>query len=79
MESDRVNSQSVTKLNGVKNAIMQGTYFLNDSMFNLFYCHICLYWEAVTSYEKFGHILTLTVPIVWKISALWWKYENAEE
>ena len=43
MESDRVNSQNVTKLNGVKNAIMQGTYFLNDSMFNLFYCHICLY------------------------------------
>ena len=40
-------------MNGVKNALMQVSYFLNDLMFNLlFYCHITLYWEKVTSYEK---------------------------
>ena len=43
-------------LNGVKNALVQVTYFLNGFMFNLlFYCHITLYWEKVTSYEKFNH------------------------
>ena len=48
--------QKVTKLNGVKNAIMQVTYFLNGSMFNLlFCCHFVLYWEKVASYEKFNH------------------------
>ena len=43
-ESDRVKSKSVTKLNAVKNAIMQVTYFLNSHMFNwLFYCHFISY------------------------------------
>ena len=47
----KYNWQSMTKLNGVKNAIMQVTYFLNGPMFNLlFCCHIVLYWEKVTSY-----------------------------
>ena len=50
------NWQSVTKLNGVKNAIMQVTCFLNGRIFNLlFCCHIVLYLEKVTSYEKFNH------------------------
>ena len=34
----------MTKLNGVKNAIVQEKYFLNDPMYNfLFYCHIISY------------------------------------
>ena len=50
------NWESVTQ---VKNVIMQVTYFLNDPMVNLlFYCHIILYWEKVTSYEKFSYNLT---------------------
>ena len=45
--------QSVTKLNVVKNVIMPVPNFMNDHMFNLsFYCHIILYWEKVTFYEK---------------------------
>ena len=36
-------------LNGVKNVIMQGIYFLIGPLFNLFFCHIVLYWENVTS------------------------------
>ena len=32
---------------------MQVTYFLNGpAFFLLFYCHITLYWEKVTSYEN---------------------------
>ena len=43
--------------------------FLNGPMTNLlFYCHIFIYWEKVTSQEKFSHDLTLEVQIVWKIS-----------
>ena len=43
-------------MNEVKNALLQETYFLNGLMFNLlFYCHITLYWEKVTSYEKSNH------------------------
>ena len=42
-------------MNEVKNALLQETCFLNGLMFNLlFYCHITLYWEKVTSYEKFN-------------------------
>ena len=49
---------------------MQMTYFWNGPMFNLlFYCHIVLYWENVTSYEKFSNRLTAEVQIVWNISA----------
>ena len=40
------NWQNVTQVNGMKNAIMQVTYFLNNPMVNLlFYCHIILHWE----------------------------------
>ena len=54
----------MTKLNGVKNAIMQVAYFLNVPMFNLlFFYHIVLYLEKVTSYEKFSHNLNLEVQI----------------
>ena len=60
----------MTELNGVKNAIIQVTYFLNGPMSHLlFCCHIILYCEKVASYEKFDHSLTLKVQIVWKISA----------
>ena len=35
---------------------MQVTYFLNGPLFTLlFCCHFVLYWEKVTSYEKFNH------------------------
>ena len=38
-------------------------------IFNLlFYSHITLYGEKVTSYEKFSHNLKLVVQIIWKIS-----------
>ena len=41
-------------------------YFLNNPMFNLlFYCHIILYWEKLTSDEKLNHKFI----IIWKISA----------
>ena len=49
----------------MKNAMMQVTYFLDGPMFNLlFYWHIILYWENVTSYEQFRHDLNLEVQIV---------------
>ena len=49
-----------------KNAIMQVIYFLNaTTMFKfLSYCYIILYWEKVTSYEKFSHNVTLEVQIL---------------
>ena len=43
----------MTKLNGIKNAIMQLIYVFNGPMFNLFiFCHIILNRDKVTSYEK---------------------------
>ena len=48
----------------------------------LFYCHIVLFWEKVTYYEKFTHNLTFEVQIIWKISALQhycWEYRNTEK
>ena len=48
----------------------------------MFYCHIILYWQKVTSHEKFSHNLTLEVQIVWKILAFqryWWKSWNTEK
>ena len=63
------NWQSVTKLNEVKNTIMQVTYYLNGPISNLlFYCHIISHWEKVTSYGEFNHNRTLEVQIVSKIS-----------
>ena len=48
----------------------QVTCFLNGPISNLlFFCHIDLYWEKVTSYGKFSQNLTLEVQIVWKTSA----------
>ena len=45
---------------GWKNGIMEVTHFLNDPMFNLlFYCHIILNWEKVTSYKNWGTLLSL--------------------
>ena len=63
-------------LNGVKNALMQVTYFLNGLMFNLlFYCHITLYWEKVTSYEKFNQ----TWKLYRKSQHFRRNYQNAEK
>ena len=54
----------MTKLSGVKNAIMQVIYLLNGSIFDLlFYCHIILYREKVTSYEKFNDNLTFCLKL----------------
>ena len=70
------NWQSVTKVNGVKNAIMQVIYFLNGPMFNLlFHCHIILCWEKMTSYEKFSHNLTLEVQVVWNFQKFQLKWK----
>ena len=45
----------------------------------LFYCHIILYREKVTSYEKFSHNLTLDVQIFLKKCRLFnAKYRNGE-
>ena len=57
----------MTKLNEVRNAIIQVTYFLNGPMSHVLYCHIILYREKVTSDEEFSHTLTLEVQIAWKI------------
>ena len=43
-----------------------------------FYCHIILYWQKVTSYEKFSYNLTIEVQIVWKISAFYALDESIE-
>ena len=51
----------MTKFNGVTNA-----FFASDILFE--WPHIILYSGKAASYEKFSHILTLEVPIVWKIS-----------
>ena len=53
----------MTKLNEVKNAIMQVIYFLNSPAFNmLFYCHIILFWEKVDFLWK---ILPWSCPWPW--------------
>ena len=44
----------------MKNVIVEVTYFFNVPMINLlFYCHITLYREKVTSYKKFNQVLPL--------------------
>ena len=49
-----LNWQCETLVNGMKNVIMQVTYFLHGSMINLmFICHVTLYREKMTSYQKF--------------------------
>ena len=51
-------------VNGIKNAIMQVTYVLSGSAVNLlFYCRIIIYWEKVTSEDKFSHNLAIKVQI----------------
>ena len=76
-----LNWQCETLVNGMKNVIMQVTYFFHGSMINLlFICRITSYWEKMTSCEKFS--LTLEVQIVWRISAFQcckWKYGNADK
>ena len=70
-------------MNGMKNTIMQVTYLLNATMVNLLlYCHIILYREKITCYEKCSNDLTLELQIVSKISAFQcyrWKHRNAEK
>ena len=75
------NWQSVTKLNGVKNAITQVTYFLNGPMFNLlFYCHV------IERKWLFMRNLAIILPSKSKLSKkiltfqyYWWKYRNTEK
>ena len=68
---------------GVRSIFQGGADTLEDTMVNLFFCcHIILYWEKVTSYEKFNHNLTIEVQILWKDLAFqcyWWKYRNTEK
>ena len=46
----------------MENGIMQVTYILNGPMDNLLlYCHIILYWQRVTSNEKFSNSLYFEV------------------
>ena len=48
---------------------MQEAHFLNGPLVNLlFYCHIILYWEKLTYYEKFSRNITLEDQTVGKIS-----------
>ena len=72
----------MTKLNGVKNAIMQVTFFLNGPTVNFsFYCLIILYWEKVNYYKKYSHNLKPEVQIMWRFqrfnaideASKWWK------
>ena len=59
----------MTKLNGVKNVIMEVTYFLNDPMFNLLrYCHIIYY-------ERKWLLMTNLATILPK-SKLCWKFQR---
>ena len=47
-----------------------------------FYCHIFIYKQKVTSWEKFSPNLTLEAQLVWKISIFqryWRKYRNAQK
>ena len=67
-------------MNGMKNAIMKVTYFLNGSIFGLLFFVILFYIvreretqrerERVTFYEKCSQNLTLEVKFVWKISPI---------
>ena len=51
-------------MDGMKNTMMHVTYFANGPMIILlFYCHIVLYWEKITSCDEFSHSLTLEVQI----------------
>ena len=62
MGSDRVKLAKckIIKVELGENAIMQVTYFLNDTMFNLLFSyHIISYCEKVTSHDKFRHNLIL--------------------
>ena len=52
-----MNVQSATQMNGMKNVIIQVAYFMNLPILNLlFYCHIILFLEKLTFYEKFSHL-----------------------
>ena len=69
-------------MNGMKNAIMKVTYFLNGSIFGLLFFVILFYIvrerqrerererERGTFYEKCSQNLTLEVKFVWKISPI---------
>ena len=49
-------------------------------MFNLlFYCHIILYWEKVTFYEKFSHNLNLNITHISSFQCYKWKYQHSEK
>ena len=57
----------MTKLNGVKNVIMEVTYFLNGPMFNLLrYCHLIYYERKWLLMTNLATILPLKPKLCWK-------------
>ena len=55
----------MTQVKRMENTFMPVIHFQNDSLVNLlFYFHIILYYEKVTSHQKYSHNLTLEVQIV---------------
>ena len=68
MQSDRVKLTKCDKIEWGEKYDYASDIIFNGPMFNLsFYCHILLYWEKVTSYEKFSHNRPFEVQIVSKI------------
>ena len=64
---------------GVRNVIIQVTYFLNGPMFNLFFL---LPYSIILRETDFFLDLTLEVQIIWKLLAFQCyrqKYRNAEK
>ena len=59
-----MNVKIATQMNGMKKAITQAAYYLKGPMINLlFYCHIILYWEKVTSFDTYSHGFTIEAQI----------------
>ena len=71
MGSDRVKLTKCDKVEWVKNAIMQVTYFLDDPMFNLFFMVILVYigrkWLLMRN-------LVSILPLWSKLSGKFWHF-----
>ena len=55
------------------------TFWMVPCLICYFFCHVVLYWEKLSFYEKFSRSLTLEIQIVWKIVQkfqLKWKIVN---
>ena len=80
-------SDFLRSFTGWKLPLWKMTYSLNGPVINLlFYCHIVLYWEKVTSYDKFSHRLILEdqigefhyLNLLMKVSKCWKKMNFQE-